>query len=123
MEKQLLSEIESVAKAYGKLEEENVKKVQELAIIEDEIIKLQAERVKYSQIFTALNKSKDAHAILANALNKQIEKQLAYIKQMTEREKNLTNQVVSLDDKKEHRVITLYVDMLGSQTSHQQFYL
>lgn len=102
MEKQLLSEIESVAKAYGKLEEENVKKVQELAIIEDEIIKLQAERVKYSQIFTALNKSKDVHAILANALNKQIEKQLAYIKQMTEREKNLTNQVVSLDDKKEH---------------------
>ncbi|RCH89297.1 hypothetical protein CU097_005028 [Rhizopus azygosporus] len=99
MEKQLLSEIESVAKAYGKLEEENVKKVQELAIIEDEIIKLQAERVKYSQIFTALNKSKDAHAILANALNKQIEKQLAYIKQMTEREKNLTNQVTCLDRK------------------------
>ncbi|CAO3681162.1 unnamed protein product [Rhizopus stolonifer] len=98
-EKQLLSEIESVAKAYGDLEEENVKKVQDLALLEDEIMKLQIERVKYSQIFTALNKSKDAHAMLANALNKQIEKQLAHIKQMTEREKNLSSQVTCLDRK------------------------
>ncbi|KAG0846405.1 hypothetical protein G6F26_002000 [Rhizopus arrhizus] len=98
-EKQLLSEIESVAKAYGDLEDENIKKVQELASLEDEIMRLQTERVKYSQIFTALNKSKDAHAMLANALNKQIEKQLAHIKQMTEREKNLTSQVTCLDRK------------------------
>lgn len=93
-----MSEIESVAKAYGDLEDENIKKVQELASLEDEIMRLQTERVKYSQIFTALNKSKDAHAMLANALNKQIEKQLAHIKQMTEREKNLTSQVVSLSN-------------------------
>ncbi|KAI9273646.1 hypothetical protein BY458DRAFT_435150 [Sporodiniella umbellata] len=98
-EKQLLSEIESVAKAYGDLEEENVKKVEDLASLEDEIIKLQAERARYSQIFTALNKSKDAHAMLANALNKQIEKQLAHIKQMTERDKNLTTQITCLDRK------------------------
>ncbi|KAI8646250.1 hypothetical protein BD408DRAFT_428859 [Parasitella parasitica] len=96
-EKQLLSEIESVAKAYGDLEEENMTKVKELAAAEDEIIKLQTERVKYSQTFTALNKSKDAHAMVANSLSKQSEKQLAHIKQMNEREKNLNSQLTCLE--------------------------
>ncbi|KAL7328498.1 E3 ubiquitin-protein ligase bre1, variant 2 [Mucor circinelloides] len=94
-EKQLLGEIENVAKAYGDLEEENMARVKALAAAEDEIIKLQTERVKYSQTFTALNKSKDAHAMVANALNKQNEKQLAHIKQLNEREKNLNNQLVT----------------------------
>ncbi|CEP18584.1 hypothetical protein [Parasitella parasitica] len=96
-EKQLLSEIESVAKAYGDLEVENMTKVKELAAAEDEIIKLQTERVKYSQTFTALNKSKDAHAMVANSLSKQSEKQLAHIKQMNEREKNLNSQLTCLE--------------------------
>lgn len=91
----MLGEIENVAKAYGDLEEENMARVKALAAAEDEIIKLQTERVKYSQTFTALNKSKDAHAMVANALNKQNEKQLAHIKQLNEREKNLNNQLVT----------------------------
>jgi E3 ubiquitin-protein ligase BRE1 len=91
-----LSEIESVARAYGDLEEENMKRVNELAAAEDEIIKLQSERVKYSQTFTALNKSKDAHTMVANSLTKQIEKQLNQIKCMNEREKNLSSQLVCL---------------------------
>ncbi|KAI8978945.1 hypothetical protein BDB01DRAFT_725672 [Pilobolus umbonatus] len=96
-EKHLLSEIDSVAKAYNDLEEANINKVRELADTEDDILRLQSERVKYSQAFTALNKSKDAHAMVANALNKQIEKQLAHIKQLNEREKNLVNQTTCLD--------------------------
>ncbi|KAK4519058.1 uncharacterized protein ATC70_009286 [Mucor velutinosus] len=96
-EKQLLGEIENVAKAYGELEEENMTRVKALAAAEDEIIKLQTERVKYSQTFTALNKSKDAHSMVANALNKQNEKQLAHIKQLNEREKNLNNQLTCLE--------------------------
>lgn len=92
----MLSEIESVAKAYNDLEQENMIKVKELAAAEDEIIKLQSERVKYSQTFTALNKSKDAHTMVANALSKQSDKQLAHIKQLNEREKNLNNQLVNI---------------------------
>ncbi|KAF1804526.1 hypothetical protein V8B55DRAFT_1499652 [Mucor lusitanicus] len=96
-EKQLLGEIENVAKAYGDLEEENMTRVKALAAAEDEVIKLQTERVKYSQTFTALNKSKDAHGMVATALNKQNEKQLAHIKQLNEREKNLNNQLTTLE--------------------------
>ncbi|KAL9544126.1 hypothetical protein MBANPS3_007782 [Mucor bainieri] len=96
-EKQLLGEIENVAKAYGDLEEENMTRVKALAAAEDEVIKLQSERVKYSQTFTALNKSKDAHNMVAIALSKQNEKQLAHIKQLNEREKNLNNQLTCLD--------------------------
>ncbi|KAI9478222.1 MAG: hypothetical protein EXX96DRAFT_619155 [Benjaminiella poitrasii] len=96
-EKQLLSEIENVGRAYNDLEDENMNGLKELAAAEDEIIKLQIERVKYSQTFTALNKSKDAHAMVANALSKQSEKQLAHIKQLNEHEKNLNNQVACLD--------------------------
>ncbi|KAI7906149.1 uncharacterized protein BX663DRAFT_498987 [Cokeromyces recurvatus] len=96
-EKQLLSEIESVGKAYNELEEENMNGLKELSAAEDEVIKLQTERVKYSQTFTALNKSKDAHAMVANALSKQNEKQLAHVKQMNEHEKNLNNQLTCLE--------------------------
>ncbi|KAL0081321.1 hypothetical protein F4703DRAFT_1866227 [Phycomyces blakesleeanus] len=96
-EHQLLSEIQSVTMAFGELEESNLAKIHELAVMEDEVTVLQGERVKYSQTFTALNKSKDAHAMVANALSKKVEKQLAYIKQLNEREKNLGNQITTLD--------------------------
>ncbi|KAI8981792.1 hypothetical protein BDF20DRAFT_912040 [Mycotypha africana] len=96
-EKQLLGEIDSVAKAYQDLEEENLQKVDQLRKAEDEVTKLQTERIKFSQIFTALNKSKDAHTMVANALTKQNEKQLAHIKQLNELEKNLNNQLTCLD--------------------------
>ncbi|KAI9010001.1 hypothetical protein CLU79DRAFT_710829 [Phycomyces nitens] len=96
-EHQLLSEIHSVTMAFGELEESNLVKIQELAVMEDEVTVLQGERVRYSQTFTALNKSKDAHAMVANALSKKVEKQLAYIKQLNEREKNLGSQITTLE--------------------------
>lgn len=95
-EKQLLSEIESVSKAYGDLEEENMAKVKELVEVEDEVLRLQTDRVRYNQAFTALNKSKDAHAMVAGSLTKQSDKQLAHIQQLTERDKNLTKQATCL---------------------------
>ncbi|KAI8875150.1 hypothetical protein K501DRAFT_289492 [Backusella circina FSU 941] len=94
---QLLEEIEKVIQLYPELEEQCVTKVQELASAEDEIKQLQLERVKYNQTFTFLNKSKDALTMVGNALNKQIEKQLTHIKDMNEREKNLTSQATCLD--------------------------
>lgn len=96
-------------------------KVKELAAAEDEIIKLQTERVKYSQTFTALNKSKDAHTMVANSLSKQSEKQLAHIKQMNEREKNLNNQLVGFFLKKKKvfllcicSISLFYIDLSGA---------
>ncbi|KAG0173012.1 E3 ubiquitin-protein ligase bre1 [Apophysomyces sp. BC1015] len=96
-EKQFLGEIQSVAKAYDELEEQNMAKIQTLRRTEDDIMSLQLKRFKYSQTFTALNKSKDSYTMVANALTKQVEKQLAYIKQLNEREKNLTGQITALD--------------------------
>ncbi|KAI8371881.1 hypothetical protein BD560DRAFT_329007 [Blakeslea trispora] len=96
-ERQLLSEIESASLAYGDLEQETINRVKDLASVEDEVIRLQAERVKYTQTFTSLNKSKDANTMVMNALTKQIEKQLTHIKQLTEREKNLGNQLICLE--------------------------
>ncbi|KAI7864661.1 hypothetical protein BDF14DRAFT_1832327 [Spinellus fusiger] len=96
-EQQLLSEISNVTMALTELEEQNMTRIQKLTTLEDEMLVLQGERVKYSQTFTALNKSKDAHAMVANALSKQVEKQLAYIKQLNEREKNLASQITALE--------------------------
>ncbi|KAI8334993.1 hypothetical protein BC941DRAFT_399448 [Chlamydoabsidia padenii] len=96
-ETQLLEEIGNIAKVYSEFDEQNTEKIKTLALAEDDFIRLQCERVKYSQIFTALNKSKDAHAMVAGALTKQIEKQMAYIKQLNEREKNLTSQIANLE--------------------------
>ncbi|KAI8379487.1 uncharacterized protein BYT42DRAFT_545833 [Radiomyces spectabilis] len=96
-ENEVLEEIDKLAKVYPELEGKNMTKIEELKQVEDEIMQLQRERVKYNQTFTALNKSKDAHAMVANAFTKQIEKQLAHIKQMNEREKNLTAQITVLD--------------------------
>lgn len=90
-----MSEIESVSNAYAELEEGNMAKVKELFALEDEVLKLQSERVKYNQTFTSLNKTKDALSMVANSLAKQGDKQLAHIKQMNEREKNLISQAVS----------------------------
>ncbi|CAO3596417.1 unnamed protein product [Absidia cylindrospora] len=96
-ENQFLDEIGNIAKVYGEFDEQNTDKIKKLAQDEDDFIQLQCERVKYSQTFTALNKSKDAHAMVANALTKQIEKQMTYIKQLNEREKNLGSQIASLE--------------------------
>lgn len=90
-----MSEIESVSNAYAELEDGNMDKVKELFALEDEVLKLQSERVKFNHTFTALNKTKDALSMVANSLSKQGDKQLAHIKQMNEREKNLVSQSVS----------------------------
>lgn len=71
-------------------------KVKELVQVEDEVLRLQTDRVRYNQAFTSLNKSKDAHAMVAGSLTKQSDKQLAHIQQLTERDKNLSKQAVSL---------------------------
>lgn len=63
--------------------------------MEDEILALQLEKTKYHQTFTALNKSKDAHAMVARSLEAQSNKQLGHIQKLHERERNLQHQVVS----------------------------
>ncbi|KAI9312935.1 hypothetical protein BX666DRAFT_2030821 [Dichotomocladium elegans] len=96
-------EIESItviaqaSKGSAALDEQNMEKVRNLMQLEDDISKLQAERSKYGQTFTTLNKVKDANTLVANALNKQVEKELAYIKQLNEREKNMNGHLTLLD--------------------------
>ncbi|KAI7887098.1 hypothetical protein K492DRAFT_31520 [Lichtheimia hyalospora FSU 10163] len=89
--------IAQASKGSATLDEQNLEKVQSLMQIEDEISKLQSERSKYSQAFTNLNKAKDANTLVANALTKQIERELAYIKQLNEREKNMNSHLNVLE--------------------------
>ncbi|ORX59481.1 hypothetical protein DM01DRAFT_1282372, partial [Hesseltinella vesiculosa] len=91
-EVQLLNEIDNVAKAYGDYEEQNMALINTLAQKEDDLIQLQHDAIKFSHTFTALNKSKDAYAMVANALTKQIERQMAYIKELNEKEKSENHQ-------------------------------
>lgn len=94
MENQLLGEIETVGRAYVDLEGRNIKKLEDLLQMETEVSILQGERSRYSQAFTSLNKSKDAHGMVATALGKQVEKELTYVKEFNEREKNINSQLV-----------------------------
>lgn len=89
--------IAQASKGSATLDEQNWEKVQNLMQMEDEISKLQSERSKYCQAFTNLNKAKDANTMVANALTKQIEKELTYIKQLNEREKNMNSHLNVLD--------------------------
>ncbi|RUS24819.1 hypothetical protein BC938DRAFT_473031 [Jimgerdemannia flammicorona] len=96
-ETQLLNEIENVGRAYAQLEEQNSRKVFDLTQKEDHIAKLLAEKMKYAQTFTSLNKSKDAQTMYATSLKKQSEKQLEHIRQLLDREKNLNGQLTNLE--------------------------
>ena len=53
------------------------------------------QKLKHSQAFTALNKSKDVFKLLSNQLQRQNEMQLEVIRQFNEHEKNMNAQLVS----------------------------
>lgn len=114
MESELLKEVAGLAAGFSELEEQNNAQVDALIKKEDEIVTLQTEvrkilteriswadtndfiqKLKHSQAFTALNKSKDVFKLLSNQLQRQNEMQLEVIRQFNEHEKNMNAQLVS----------------------------
>ncbi|CAO3662318.1 unnamed protein product [Rhizopus stolonifer] len=90
----LLEEIDRVASIYGKLEEQQGKKVFDFSQKRDQILKLQAEILKYAQTFGSLLSAKEKQMSTVSSLKSTREKQQELIKQLEEKEKNLEIQVV-----------------------------
>ncbi|KAJ3299387.1 E3 ubiquitin-protein ligase bre1 [Borealophlyctis nickersoniae] len=96
-EARLLSEIETIGKAWSELEEQNSRKVLNLAEKEDQILRLLAERTKYDQKCAMLNKQVNTVNNHGIALKRQSDKQLEQIRKLEEREKTLTQQLHLLE--------------------------
>ncbi|KAI8591153.1 hypothetical protein BDZ88DRAFT_412597 [Geranomyces variabilis] len=93
----LSSEIETLGKAWSELEEQNSRKVQDLAEKEDHIVRLLAEKTKLEQRQSMINKQV-AHANnCAIALRKQSDRQLEQIRHFEPRDKALSQQVTLLE--------------------------
>ncbi|KAJ3022706.1 E3 ubiquitin-protein ligase bre1 [Thoreauomyces humboldtii] len=96
-ESRLATEIETLGKAWAELEEQNSRKVLDLAEKEDTILRLLAERTKYDQKCTILTKQSATANNLVIALRRQSDKQLETIRVSETREKALTQQLHLLE--------------------------
>ncbi|CEG62901.1 hypothetical protein RMATCC62417_00143 [Rhizopus microsporus] len=97
-ESHLLEEIDRVASIYGKLEEQQSKKVFDFAQKRDQMLKLQAEILKYAQTFGSLLSAKEKQMSTVLSLKATREKQQELIKQLEEKEKNLEIQVIEKEN-------------------------
>ncbi|CEP17270.1 hypothetical protein [Parasitella parasitica] len=100
----LLEEIDRVAGIYGRLEEQQSRKVFDLAQKRDQALKLQAEKSKYAQTFASLISAKEKQIAAVSTLRMTNEKQQELIRQLEEKEKSLESQV----HEKEHEIRKLY---------------
>ena len=91
----LMSEIETIGKAWATLEEQTARKVEELYEKEDKFGKLVAEKVKLEQKCASLTKQNTANGNTAIAFRKQSDKQLEQIRKLEELEKNLDGMVLA----------------------------
>ncbi|KAG1244026.1 hypothetical protein G6F68_015614 [Rhizopus microsporus] len=94
----LLEEIDTVASIYGKLEEQQSKKIFDFSQKRDQILKLQAEILKYAQTFGSLLSAKEKQMSTVSSLKATREKQQVLIKQLEEKEKNLEIQVIEKEN-------------------------
>ncbi|ORY04513.1 hypothetical protein K493DRAFT_53437 [Basidiobolus meristosporus CBS 931.73] len=96
-ESQLMSEIENVGKAWVQLEEQNSRKVLDLAQKEDKIVELLAEKSKSEQKCAILAKQKDNYTALSMSLKRQSEKQMEQIRRLEEKERMSTQQFANME--------------------------
>ncbi|KAJ3398040.1 E3 ubiquitin-protein ligase bre1, partial [Chytridiales sp. JEL 0842] len=92
-EARLVSEIETIGKAWAELEEQSLRKVLNLTEKEDQILRLLAEKTKYDQKCAMLTKQSNTTSNLSIALKRQSDKQLEQIRKLEEREKTLIAQL------------------------------
>ncbi|KAI9004250.1 hypothetical protein BC832DRAFT_559107 [Gaertneriomyces semiglobifer] len=96
-ETRLLSEIESIGKAWSELEGRSSAKVVDLTKKEEQLLKLVAEKTKLEQKCAAYAREKTAHGNVSIALKRQSDKQLEQIRLLDQKEKNLSQQLQALE--------------------------
>jgi len=103
----LLSELHTVASAWGQLEEATSRKVIDLAQKEDLIYKLLSDKTRQESKCNLLIRAKDASANMTAVMKRQSDMQLDQIRKLEERERNLNLQMVS-GDGADQATCTLY---------------
>ncbi|KAG0207534.1 E3 ubiquitin-protein ligase bre1 [Mortierella sp. GBA30] len=93
----LLSELHTVATAWGQLEEATSRKVIELAQKEDLIYKLLSDKTRQESKCNLLIRAKDASANMTAVMKRQSDMQLDQIRKLEERERNLNMQMATLE--------------------------
>ncbi|KAI9336049.1 hypothetical protein BD770DRAFT_332246, partial [Pilaira anomala] len=93
-ESHLLEEIDRVASIYGKLEEQQGKKVFDFVYKRDQLLKIQAEKSKYAQTFSSLIAAKEQQIAAVTEKKNTRNRQKDTIKGLEEKEKALELQVV-----------------------------
>lgn len=101
----LLSELHTVASAWGQLEEATSRKVIDLAQKEDLIYKLLSDKTRQESKCNLLIRAKDASANMTAVMKRQSDLQLDQIRKLEEREKNLNMQMVSARDHGKHALM------------------
>ncbi|KAF9583449.1 E3 ubiquitin-protein ligase bre1 [Lunasporangiospora selenospora] len=93
----LLTELQTVATAWGQLEEATSRKVIDLAQKEDLIFKLLSEKTRQESKCNLLIRAKDASANMTAVMKRQSDMQLDQIRKLEERERNLNMQMAALE--------------------------
>ncbi|RCH83815.1 E3 ubiquitin-protein ligase bre1 [Rhizopus stolonifer] len=91
-ESHLLEEIDRVASIYNKLEEQQQKKLYDIAHKREQASKLQAEKLKYAQTFHQLMNDKEKLIMTVTKLRSTKDARQEVIKQLEEKEKTLERQ-------------------------------
>ncbi|KAF9200430.1 E3 ubiquitin-protein ligase bre1 [Haplosporangium sp. Z 27] len=93
----LLSELHTVANAWGQLEEATSRKAIDLAQKEDLIFKLLSDKTRQESKCNNLIRAKDQSANMTAVMKRQSDMQLDQISRLEEREKNLNQQMTTLE--------------------------
>ncbi|KAI8817597.1 uncharacterized protein EV422DRAFT_541347 [Fimicolochytrium jonesii] len=96
-EARLAEEFDQLGAAWTELEEQCTRKVLNSSEKEDHILRLVAERTKFDQKCAMMSKDQLTSGNLIIALRKQAEKQLDHINVLEQREKNLSQQLHTLE--------------------------
>ncbi|KAG0296513.1 E3 ubiquitin-protein ligase bre1 [Dissophora globulifera] len=109
----LLSELHTVANAWGQLEEATSRKAIDLAQKEDLIYKLLSDKTRQESKCISLVRAKEQSVNMTAVMKRQSDMQLDQIRRLEEREKTLNEQMVTLE--KEQTVLTSEVTIHKSK--------
>ncbi|KAF9997995.1 hypothetical protein BGZ65_006452 [Modicella reniformis] len=93
----LLSELHTVANAWGQLEEATSRKAIDLALKEDLIYKLLSDKTRQESKCSNLIRAKEQSSNMTAVMKRQFDMQLDQIRRLEEREKTLNQQMATLE--------------------------
>ncbi|KAF9188907.1 hypothetical protein BGZ51_000245 [Haplosporangium sp. Z 767] len=120
----LLNELHTVATAWGQLEEATSRKAIDLAQKEDLIFKLLSDKTRQESKCNNLIRAKDQSASMSAVMKRQSDMQLDQIHRLEEREKNLSEQMLTLEKEQASlsTEVMLHKTKLQEYTQHNSSY-